>query len=67
MGYTAFRLLTIEMPYFFVHCRPFSQYWAMLVSNPQCANYFYYCTVRVYMVWGIRESSTVVYVANIMC
>jgi hypothetical protein len=127
IGYTAVGLVAVEVPYFFVLCRPFSQYWALPVRNPQCANYFYYCIIQlvfnvssdflmlliplpfiinakvpplkrmlliaifslglfvilaailnkyynftmtnttVYMVWHIREASTSIYVANIMC
>ncbi|KAF2097798.1 hypothetical protein NA57DRAFT_13344, partial [Rhizodiscina lignyota] len=125
--YVVLGLVAIEIPYFFILCRPFSQYWAMPVRNPQCASYFYYCIIQmvfnvssdvlmlfipipfivkakvpppkralllgifslgvfvilasvlnkyynftlpnttVYMVWDIRETSTSIYVANIMC
>ncbi|KIW00495.1 uncharacterized protein PV09_08016 [Verruconis gallopava] len=111
----------------FIFCHPFSQYWALPVSNQQCANYEHYCIVQmvfnvssdllmlaipipliiraqvsvpkrallvgtfglglftvtasildkyfnftmlnstVYMIWHIREVSTSVFVANIMC
>jgi hypothetical protein len=47
MAYTAIGLIAIEIPYFFVLCRPFSQYWALPVDNPQCANYFYYCIIQM--------------------
>jgi hypothetical protein len=127
IGYTAVGLFAIEIPYFFILCRPFSQYWALPVKNRQCSSYFYYCIIQmvfnvssdflmlllplpfiinakvpplkralliaifslglfvilaailnkyynftmpnttVYMVWHIREASTSVYVANIMC
>ncbi|KAJ9604334.1 hypothetical protein H2200_011168 [Cladophialophora chaetospira] len=125
--YIAVGLLAIEIPYFFILCRPFSQYWAMPVHNQQCANYWTYCIIQVvfnvssdllmlavpipfivgarvpkakkallvaifslgifvilaailnkvfnfthknttvYMIWELREASTAVYVANIMC
>jgi hypothetical protein len=127
IGYVVFGLVAIEVPYFFILCRPFSQYWAMPVDNPQCADYFYYCIIQmvfnvstdllmlvipapfiinarvpplkkallvsifslgifvvlaavlnkyynftmpnttVYMLWDIRETSTSIYVANVMC
>jgi hypothetical protein len=127
IGYVAFGLLAIEIPDFFILCRPFSHYWALPVDNPQCTTYFYYCIIQmvfnvttdllmlgipvpfiinvrvthikkamligifslgifvilaavlgkyynftmpnttVYMVWNIRETSTSIYVANIMC
>jgi hypothetical protein len=127
IGYCIIGLLAIEIPYFIVLCRPFSQYWALPVKNPQCANYFYDCIIQmvfnvssdalmlllplpfiinskvppvkramlvgifslgifvilaavlnkyynfsmpnttIYMVWDIRETSTSIYVANIMC
>jgi hypothetical protein len=127
IAYTVLGLLFIEIPYFFILCRPFPQYWAVPVSNPQCANYFIYCIIQmvfnvssdilmllvpvpfilqarvapakramligifslgafvvlaailnkaynftspnatVYMLWDIRETSTSIYVANIMC
>ena len=126
-AYTLIALVAIEIPYFFVLCRPFSQYWAMPVHNPQCASYWNYCIIQmvfnvssdlltllvplpfvvgahvppakkvllagifslgifvilaailnkvynftspnvtVYMLWDIRETSTAVYVANMMC
>jgi hypothetical protein len=47
IGYVVFGLLAIEIPYFFILCRPFTQYWAFPVSNPQCANYFYYCIIQM--------------------
>jgi hypothetical protein len=47
IGYTAVGLVAVEVPYFFVLCRPFSQYWALPVENPQCANYFYYCIIQM--------------------
>lgn len=125
--YVVLGLVAIEVPYFFVLCRPFSQYWAMPVHNPQCASYLHYCIIQmvfnvssdllmlliplpfvinahvppakkvllvgifslgifvilaailnkvynftspdttVYMIWDIRETSTAIYVANLMC
>jgi hypothetical protein len=47
IGYVAFGLLAIEIPDFFILCRPFSQYWALPVVNPQCATYFYYCIIQM--------------------
>lgn len=47
MVYTVIGLIAIEVPYFFVLCRPFSQYWALPVDNPQCANYFHYCIIQM--------------------
>jgi len=127
IAYCVLGLLVIELTYFFALCRPFSQYWAVPVKNPQCANYYYYCIIQmvfnissdilmlfiplpfiinskvpsvkramligifslgifvilaavlnkyynfalpnytVYMVWDIRETSTSIMVANIMC
>ena len=127
MGYTIFGLLAIEIPYFFILCRPFAEYWALPVKSPQCASYFYYCIIQmvfnissdllmlaiplpfvinakvpplkravlvaifslgifiimaatlnkynnfvmpnttVYMKWDIRETSTSIFVSNIMC
>ncbi|OCK79055.1 hypothetical protein K432DRAFT_300664 [Lepidopterella palustris CBS 459.81] len=127
IGYCILGLLAIEIPYFFVFCRPFSNYWALPVDNPQCYTYHTYCIVQtvfnissdmlmlaipipliikanvppakkallfgifslgifvilaailnkyynfansgttIYMVWHIREASTSVIVANLMC
>ncbi|KZF23932.1 hypothetical protein L228DRAFT_244794 [Xylona heveae TC161] len=126
-GYVAFGFVFIEITFFFVYCRPFSDYWAVPPRDYQCANYFKYCvtqtvfnissdalmlaipiplivktqlpplkkgillavfslgifvivaailnkyynfsfpTIPVYMVWHIRESSTSIYVSNLMC
>lgn len=125
--YVVVGLIAVEVPYFFLLCRPFSQYWAIEPNDPQCANYHNYCIIQmvfnistdfcmlllplpfiiharvpklkrclliaifslgafvilaailnkyynfsnpnttVYMVWHIRECSTSIYVANIMC
>ncbi|KIV99614.1 uncharacterized protein PV09_08789 [Verruconis gallopava] len=45
--YTVFGLVVVEISCLFVLCRPFSQYWALPVKNPQCANYFYYCIIQM--------------------
>ncbi|KAL2866066.1 uncharacterized protein BJX67DRAFT_147787 [Aspergillus lucknowensis] len=126
-GYIALGLLVIEITYFGVYCRPFSQYWAVPVDNPQCATYQHYSITQavfnissdslmlvvpvtllrdtqmpmrkklllmgvlglgvfviiaailnkyfnfhspqttIYQLWYIREASTAVYVANLMC
>jgi hypothetical protein len=47
IGYVAFGLLAVEIPDFFILCRPFSQYWALPVENQQCATYFYYCIIQM--------------------
>ncbi|KAI9830729.1 MAG: hypothetical protein M1819_005393 [Sarea resinae] len=125
--YVALGFVVIEISFFFVYCRPFSQYWAFPVHNPQCANFRNYCITQmvfnvssdalllaiplplllksqlppkkkallvavfslgvfvmlaailnkcynftmpnttIYMVWHIREASTSIYVANLMC
>ncbi|KAK5140574.1 hypothetical protein LTR04_002935 [Oleoguttula sp. CCFEE 6159] len=39
--------VTIEICYFAVWCRPFSQYWAMPVQDPQCATYVHYDYMQV--------------------
>jgi hypothetical protein len=125
--YVALGFAVIEITYYAVYCRPFSQYWALPVSNLQCATYQHYSITQavfnltsdafmfaipiplivkaklpqrrkllllcvmslglftiiaailnkyfnfaspmttVYQIWYIRESSTAVYVANMMC
>ncbi|KAL4968030.1 uncharacterized protein BDV14DRAFT_197264 [Aspergillus stella-maris] len=126
-GYVALGFIVIEITYFAVYCRPFSQYWAVPVDNPQCATYQHYSITQavfnlssdacmlvipipllkgaqmpirkkillisvlglgvfvmiaailnkyfnfaspdttVYQLWYIREASTAIYVANLMC
>ncbi|KAJ5243458.1 uncharacterized protein N7469_001785 [Penicillium citrinum] len=126
-GYVVLGFAVIEITYYAVYCRPFSQYWAMPVSNPQCATYQHYSITQavfnissdafmfaipiplivkaklprrrklllllvmslglftiiaailnkyfnfasplttVYQIWYIREASTAIFVANMMC
>lgn len=126
-AYAAIGLIVIEITYYGVYCRPFSQYWAMPVENEQCATYRNYsitqavfnissdaamlavpipvlaktqlnrrkkfllgCVMSLgvfvivaailnkyfnfaspltttYMIWYIREASTAICVANLMC
>ncbi|KAL2787952.1 hypothetical protein BJX66DRAFT_327445 [Aspergillus keveii] len=126
-GYVALGFVVIEITYFAVYCRPFSQYWAIPVDNPQCATYQHYSITQavfnlssdawmlaipvpllkgsqmplkkklllisvlglgvfvmiaailnkyfnfaapdttIYQLWYIREASTAIYVANLMC
>ncbi|KAJ6140195.1 hypothetical protein N7471_006681 [Penicillium samsonianum] len=125
--YVALGFLVIMVTYYSVYCRPFSQYWALPVSNLQCATYQHYSITQavfnissdtfmfaipipliikarlpqrrkmlllcvmslglftiiaailnkyfnfasplttVYQIWYIREASTAVFVANMMC
>lgn len=126
-GYVALGFVVIEITYFAVYCRPFSQYWAVPVENQQCASYQHYSITQavfnissdafmliipipllkgaqmpirkklllmavlglgvfviiaailnkyfnfhspdttIYQLWYIREASTAIYVANLMC
>ncbi|KAJ5109795.1 hypothetical protein N7532_002440 [Penicillium argentinense] len=126
-GYVALGFVVIMITYYGVYCRPFSQYWALPVSNMQCATYQHYSITQavfnissdafmfaipipliikaklprrrkalllgvmslglftiiaailnkyfnfasplttVYQIWYIREASTAVFVANMMC
>ncbi|EKV17465.1 hypothetical protein Pdw03_5342 [Penicillium digitatum] len=125
--YVALGFIVIMVTYYAVYCRPFSQYWALPVSNLQCATYQHYSITQavfgissdafmfaipipliikarlpprrkvlllcvmslglftiiaailnkyfnfasplttVYQIWYIRESSTAIIVANMMC
>ncbi|KAJ5550834.1 hypothetical protein N7535_001227 [Penicillium sp. DV-2018c] len=125
--YIAVGFVVIEVTYYGVYCRPFSQYWAMPVTNMQCATYQHYSITQAvfnissdavmfaipipllikaqlkrrrkvvligvmslglftiiaailnkyfnfaapltttYQIWYIREASTAMYVANLMC
>ncbi|KAL4867970.1 hypothetical protein BDV12DRAFT_108628 [Aspergillus spectabilis] len=125
--YIALGFVVIEITYFAVYCRPFSQYWALPVENEQCATYQHYSITQavfnlssdawmlavpipllkatqmptrkkillisvlglgifvmiaailnkyfnfaspqttIYQLWYIREASTAIYVANLMC
>lgn len=40
--YVALGILVIMVTYYAVYCRPFSHYWALPVSNLQCATYQHY-------------------------
>ncbi|KAL4887642.1 hypothetical protein BJY04DRAFT_5436 [Aspergillus karnatakaensis] len=126
-AYVVLGFVVIEITYFAVYCRPFSQYWAIPVDNPQCATYQHYSITQavfnlssdawmlaipipllqktqmplkkkillmgvlflgvfvmiaailnkyfnfaspqttIYQLWYIREASTAIYVANLMC
>jgi hypothetical protein len=126
-GYVFLGFAVIEVTYFAVYCRPFSQYWAVPPQNPQCATYQHYSITQavfnlssdafmlaipipllkdtqmpirkkillisvlglgvfvmiaailnkyfnfhsplttIYQLWYIREASTAIYVANLMC
>ncbi|KAF2398115.1 hypothetical protein EJ06DRAFT_123778 [Trichodelitschia bisporula] len=126
MGYTILWFLIIEITYLTI-CRPFSQYWAIIPSNPQCYNYNIGCIlvtvgnvssdllmlgipipfvlhsqlppmkqaalvgtfslglfvivaavlgkaynfalpkVTIFLLWDVRETSTAVFVANLIC
>ncbi|KAL4761099.1 uncharacterized protein BDW70DRAFT_159966 [Aspergillus foveolatus] len=126
-GYVALGFAVIEITYFAVYSRPFSQYWAVPVENAQCATYQHYSITQavfnissdafmlaipvpllkgtqmpirkkillisvlglgvfvmiaailnkyfnfqspdttIYQLWYIREASTAIYVANLMC
>jgi hypothetical protein len=37
----------IELAYFSLLCRPFSQYWAVPVQNPECATYSIYSKIQM--------------------
>jgi hypothetical protein len=37
----------IEICYYGILCRPFSDYWALPVSNLQCATYQYYSIIQM--------------------
>jgi hypothetical protein len=56
--YIILGFITIEVCYFFVLCRPFSQYWAMPVSNPQCATYAHYSIIQ--MVFNISSDAALI-------
>ncbi|OJJ44542.1 hypothetical protein ASPZODRAFT_134624 [Penicilliopsis zonata CBS 506.65] len=126
-AYVALGFFVVMLTYYAVYCRPFSQYWAMPVSNIQCATYRNYSITQAvfnissdaamlaipiplltkaqiklrkkallicimslgvftiaaaimnkyfnfaspltttYQIWYIREASTAIYVANMMC
>jgi len=47
LGYIAIGFIVIEITYYGVFCRPFSQYWAMPVKNFQCATYQHYSILQM--------------------
>ncbi|QDS76194.1 hypothetical protein FKW77_008228 [Venturia effusa] len=60
IAYCILGLLIIESTYFFTLCRPFTQYWAVPVKNPQCATYFYYCIIQ--MVFNISSDILMLFI-----
>lgn len=60
IAYCALGLIVIELTYFFALCRPFQQYWAVPVKNPQCANYFYYCIIQ--MVFNVSSDILMLFI-----
>ncbi len=52
-GYLWVSFITIEIVYYGVVCKPFHQYWAMPVSNAECATYHTYSIVQ--MVFNISS------------
>ncbi|TVY85566.1 hypothetical protein LSUE1_G000106 [Lachnellula suecica] len=47
LWYIIFGYLAIQVSYFAILCKPFSQYWAMPVINPQCTTYEYYSIIQM--------------------
>lgn len=60
IAYCIIGLLGIELTYFLALCHPFTQYWAVPVKNPQCANYFYYCIIQ--MVFNISSDILMLFI-----
>ena len=46
-GYVALGYIVIMICYYTILCRPFNQYWAMPVSNPECATYSTYSKIQM--------------------
>ncbi len=56
--YVALGLAVIEICYYGVLCRPFSQYWAVPVDNLQCATYSTYSKIQ--MVFNISSDLMII-------
>lgn len=56
--YIALGLVIIEVCYYGVLCRPFSQYWAVPADNPQCATYSTYSKIQ--MVFNISSDLMII-------
>lgn len=52
-AYVAIGYVVIQICYYAILCRPFSQYWAMPVNDPQCATYATYSKIQ--MVFNISS------------
>ena len=63
-GYIVGSFFVIEVVYFGIVCRPFSQYWALPVTNPQCATYHDYSIVQ--MVFNISSDLGLIVIPSIM-
>lgn len=57
-GYVMIGFLTIEICYYAILCRPFSQYWALPVQDPQCATYSNYSKIQ--MVFNVSSDFMII-------
>ncbi|TVY56357.1 hypothetical protein LCER1_G004866 [Lachnellula cervina] len=60
LTYIVVGYLTIQICYYAILCRPFKQYWAMPVHNPQCTTYQHYSIIQ--MVFNISSDLALFYV-----
>ncbi|TVY25843.1 hypothetical protein LHYA1_G006198 [Lachnellula hyalina] len=60
LTYIVVGYLTIQVCYYAILCRPFQQYWAMPVRNPQCTTYSHYSIIQ--MVFNISSDLALFYV-----
>ncbi|TVY44165.1 hypothetical protein LOCC1_G005916 [Lachnellula occidentalis] len=58
--YIVVSYITIQVCYFAILCRPFGQYWAMPVQNPQCTTYQHYSIIQ--MVFNISSDLALFFV-----
>ncbi|KAI6246834.1 hypothetical protein HI914_04710 [Erysiphe necator] len=53
LAYIILGFLIVEIAYYAILCKPFSQYWAMPVENPECTTYHNYSVIQ--MVFNISS------------
>jgi hypothetical protein len=63
-GYIVISFFIIEVVYYGIVCRPFSQYWALPVTNSECATYHTYSIVQ--MVFNISSDLGLIIIPSVM-
>jgi hypothetical protein len=59
VAYVITGFVVIEICYYAILCRPFTQYWAVPVHNPQCATYTHYSIIQ--MVFNLSSDIMIIF------